>query len=41
MLRKIYAIQESDLRMDGSLAMSVQRVLPVTQGRSVLCGKGC
>lgn len=31
MLRKIYAIQESDLRMDGSLAMSVQRVLPVTQ----------
>jgi len=31
MLRKIYAIQESDLRMNGSLAMSVQRVLPVTQ----------
>lgn len=31
MLRKVYAIQESDLRMDGSLAMSVQRVLPVTQ----------
>ena len=31
MARKIIAVQESDLRMKGNLAMSIQRVMPVTQ----------
>lgn len=31
MAKRILAVQESDLRMDGDLAMNIQRVLPVTQ----------